>query len=277
VCDATHRELRFRSETPANQGALSLDRSFCCGQRAALSADWGRSSASLARYYYKCSPMWLALRSTTCVRLRYQANNNAGHCRRLRCAVVAGSSPAVVVQPGRAPDRENLVGDSLNVFDSRVRFGRQSKTYPPPLLISAEPGHFLRDNLPDDYSVRLREFRHRPALQPPTRPICAARTALFRAYRRADLGFTKVVSLRECRLAARGRSVQLQTALVEPGSAQRARHANNLAGYNYVQDLNGLTYSVPNFLSNRPGKPAGGTPLLASQVPVVKRTRHAEA
>ena len=68
-------------------------------------------------------------------------------------------------------------------------------------------------------------------------------------YKRVDLGFSKVVSLRSDAEAAR-KAGQLESLWIGL-EILNVLAANNVAGYSYVQDLNGLTYAVPNYLSQR--------------------------
>ena len=85
---------------------------------------------------------------------------------------------------------------------------------------------------------------------PPDAPELRGTSKLTRSYKRADLGFTKVLGLRTETERATGRTVQLQSLWMSL-EILNVLGADNLAGYNYVQDLNGRTYGVPNFLSRR--------------------------
>ncbi|WP_242478873.1 TonB-dependent receptor [Hymenobacter lapidiphilus] len=259
-----YRELRFQSGAPQSQeGALNLDlraqRSwhFIVGNELRFRS-WGRPFRFTGEAYYKYLTDVVPYDIDN-VRLRYQANNNAkayaaGFDARVSGEFIPGTESWFSL--GVLTTRENLVGDSLNVFDAKGQvIGRQPKGYiRRPSDQRLNLGIFLQDNLPNDPSVKgYVNFVFGTGLpfSPPDAPDLRGTSKLTRAYRRADLGFTKVVSLRTAaELAARGRTVQLETLWLSL-EVLNVLGASNLAGYNYVQDLNGLTYSVPNFLSNR--------------------------
>ncbi|UOQ77238.1 hypothetical protein MUN84_00390 [Hymenobacter sp. 5516J-16] len=59
-----------------------------------------------------------------------------------------------------------------------------------------------------------------------------------------------MLTLRTAVEEASGRAVQLKT-LWASLEILNVLGADNLAGYNYIQDLNGRLYAIPNFLSRR--------------------------
>jgi hypothetical protein len=64
-----------------------------------------------------------------------------------------------------------------------------------------------------------------------------------------DLGFSKVVSLGGSSETTR-RPGQLESLWIGL-EILNVLAANNVGGYSYVQDINSITYSVPNYLSQR--------------------------
>ncbi|SET39108.1 TonB-dependent receptor [Hymenobacter actinosclerus] len=259
-----YRELRYQTGAPQSQeGALNLalraQRSlhFIVGNELRFRS-WGRPFRFTGEAYYKYLTDVVPYDIDN-VRLRYQANNNAkayaaGLDARVSGEFIPGTESWFSL--GVLTTRENLTGDSLNVFDSQGQvFGRKSKGYiRRPSDQRLNLGIFLQDNLPGDPSVKgYVNFVFGTGLpfSPPYLPDLRGTSKLTRSYKRVDLGFTKVLGLRTAtELAARGRTVQLQTLWLSL-EVLNVLGASNLAGYNYVQDLNGLTYSVPNFLSNR--------------------------
>ncbi|WP_019946695.1 TonB-dependent receptor [Hymenobacter aerophilus] len=260
-----YRELRYQTGAPqTQQGALNLDLRaqkslhLIVGNELRFRS-WGRPFRFTGEAYYKYLTDVVPYDIDN-VRLRYQANNNAkAYAAGLDARVAGEFIPGTEswFSLGLLTTRENLVGDSLNVFDPETGqiTGREPKGYiRRPSDQRLNLGIFLQDNLPNDPSVKGYVnfvFGSGLPFSPPDAPDLRGTSKLTRSYKRVDLGFTKVLGLRTAtELAARGRTVQLQTLWLSL-EVLNVLGASNLAGYNYVQDLNGLTYGVPNFLSNR--------------------------
>ncbi|MBC6698822.1 TonB-dependent receptor [Hymenobacter puniceus] len=193
------------------------------------------------------------------VRLRYFAKNlatayAAGADFRVGGEFVSGAESWFTL--GVLTTRENLQGDSLNLYqttkigaDSLV--GRAAKGYiRRPQDQRLNFGIFFQDHLPNNPSVRgyvNSVFGTGLPFSPPNNEQERGTTKLTRAYWRVDLGFSKVLALNTEPDRRLGRLESLWLGLEVLNVLAR----NNVAGYSYVQDLNGRTYAVPNYLSQR--------------------------
>ncbi|WP_139921972.1 carboxypeptidase-like regulatory domain-containing protein [Hymenobacter sp. DG01] len=259
-----YRELRYQSGAPqAQQGQLNPElraqRSlhFIVGNELRFTK-WGRPFRFTGEAYYKYLTDVVPYDIDN-VRLRYYAQNNAkayaaGLDARVSGEFIPGTESWFSL--GLLTTRENLAGDSLNIYneDRTTVISRQPKGYiRRPSDQRLNLGIFLQDNLPGNPSVKgyvNLVFGTGLPFSPPDDPDLRGTSELTRAYKRVDLGFTKVLTLRTPVEEASGRAVQLKT-LWASLEILNILAADNLAGYNYVQDLNGRTYAVPNFLSRR--------------------------
>ncbi|RSK49853.1 TonB-dependent receptor [Hymenobacter rigui] len=258
-----YRELRYQTGTPqAQQGALNLElraqRSlhFIVGNELRF-MQWDRPFRFTGEAYYKYLTDVVPYDIDN-VRLRYFAKNEArayaaGVDARVSGEFIPGTESWFSL--GVLTTRENLAGDSLNTFDAEGNVtGRVPKGYiRRPSDQRVNLGVFLQDNLPGNPSVKgyvNLVFGTGLPFSPPDAPDLRGTSKLTRSYKRADLGFTKVLSLRTAVEQANGPAVQLKTLWISL-EVLNVLGADNLAGYNYVQDLNGRLYSVPNFLSRR--------------------------
>ena len=82
---------------------------------------------------------------------------------------------------------------------------------------------------------------------PPGLPQYRGDQAITRAYQRVDIGFSKVVSLRN---TPKPHPYSLESLWLGL-EILNILGANNVAGYSYLQDVNGTTYAVPSYLSQR--------------------------
>jgi len=82
---------------------------------------------------------------------------------------------------------------------------------------------------------------------PPGLPQYRGANALTSAYQRVDIGFSKVVSLRA---TPKPHAYSLESLWLSL-EILNILGANNVAGYSYLQDVNGRTYSIPSYLSQR--------------------------
>ncbi|MCA8830240.1 TonB-dependent receptor [Hymenobacter pini] len=258
-----YRELRYQTGAPqSQQGNLNLElraqRSlhFIVGNELRFT-QWGRPFRFTGEAYYKYLTDVVPYDIDN-VRLRYFAKNEArayaaGVDARVSGEFIPGTESWFSL--GVLTTRENLAGDSINTFDNAGNLtGRVPKGYiRRPTDQRLNLGVFLQDNLPGNPSVKgyvNLVFGTGLPFSPPDLPDLRGTSKLTRSYKRADLGFTKVLSLRTATEEQQGRTVQLRSLWMSL-EVLNVLGADNLAGYNYIQDLNGVTYSVPNFLSRR--------------------------
>ncbi|RAK70067.1 TonB-dependent receptor [Hymenobacter edaphi] len=189
------------------------------------------------------------------VRLRYFAQNLAtayvaGVDGRLSGEFVPGAESWFSL--GLLTTRENLRGDSLTVYNGDGQpIGKKEKGYiRRPTDQRVNLGIFFQDHLPNNPSVRGYVnfvFGSGLPFSPPALPELRGTSKLTRSYKRVDLGFSKVLSLRTIRSSKFYQPESLWMGL----EVLNVFAANNVAGYSYIQDLNGATYGVPNYLSQR--------------------------
>ncbi|TYZ08336.1 TonB-dependent receptor plug domain-containing protein [Hymenobacter lutimineralis] len=216
---------------------------------------WGRPFRLTGEVYYKYMTDVVPY-DVDNVRLRYFARNNAtayaaGFDARVSGEFVKGDESWISL--GVLTTRENLSDDSLTVFDADGQaVGKQPKGYiRRPSDQRLNLGIFFQDHLPNNPSVKgyvNLVFGSGLPFSPPEAPELRGTTKLTRSYKRVDIGFSKVLSLQSN--AATRRPGQLESLWLGL-EVLNIIAANNIGGYNYVQDLNGLTYAVPNYLSPR--------------------------
>ena len=192
------------------------------------------------------------------LRLRYFGLNNArayaaGLDARLSGEFVRGAESWFSL--GVLTTRENIAGDSMTTYDaSGQATGRVEKGYlRRPTDQRLNVGVFFQDHLPDNPSVKgyvNLVFGTGLPFSPPYDPDNRGTSNLVRSYKRVDLGFSKVVALRDDAASAARHPGQLQSLWIGL-EILNILQANNVAGYSYVQDINGRTYAVPNYLSQR--------------------------
>ena len=191
------------------------------------------------------------------VRLRYFGKNNArayaaGFDGRLSGEFVKGAESWFSL--GVLTTQENLADDSLSVVDAGGKVtGRIPKGYiRRPQDQRVNVGIFFQDHLPNNPSVRgYVNFVFGTGLpfSPPNLPDQRGTTALTRNYNRVDLGFSKVVGLKNNN-APKAHYYSFESLWLGL-EVLNVFGANNVAGYSYLQDVNGVTYSVPSYLSQR--------------------------
>ncbi|MFD1470481.1 carboxypeptidase regulatory-like domain-containing protein [Hymenobacter caeli] len=194
------------------------------------------------------------------VRLRYFAQNNArayaaGFDARLSGEFVKGAESWFSL--GVLTTRENVDGDSVNRVTTPATatqpavVTREAKGYirrPQDQRVTV--GVFFQDHLPDNPSVRgyvNAVFGTGLPFSPPNLPDLRGLDILETNYLRVDLGFSKIVAVRSGPAPHRYSLQSLWLAL----EILNVLGANNVAGYSYLQDVNGATYAVPNYLSQR--------------------------
>jgi hypothetical protein len=189
------------------------------------------------------------------VRLRYAAKNSAtayaaGLETRLSGEFVKGVESWLSL--GLLSTKENIAGDTVTTFNAKgQRTGVQPLGYirrPQDQRLTASI--FFQDHLPDNPSVRgyvNLVYGTGLPFSPPGLPQYRGDGALTRAYQRVDIGFSKVVSLRTTPKPHLASLESLWLSL----EILNILGANNVAGYSYLQDVNGRTYAVPSYLSQR--------------------------
>ncbi len=176
------------------------------------------------------------------VRLRYFARNNAtayavGFDARLNGEFIKGTESWF----------------SLSVLTTREKIDQPGAGYPTryirrPTDQRLQLGAMFQDHLPGNPSVQLNFFNVIGTglpFSPPEVPAFRGTSALTRLYWRTDIGFSKLIEFTKGTAAVRLRSLRLSAEVLN------LLGKNNLVSYNYVQDVNGFTYAVPNYLSQR--------------------------
>ncbi|MCC9135290.1 carboxypeptidase-like regulatory domain-containing protein [Pontibacter silvestris] len=215
---------------------------------------WGREFKLTTEAYYKYMTNVIPYDIDN-VRLRYYARNNAkayaaGFDVRVNGEFIEGAESWLSL--GILTTKENLEGDSLTIFNSdgspaeRKEIGYIRR--PTDQLLNI--GVFFQDHLPDNPTIRMNlnlVYSSGLPFGPPRQP--EYRNAFNgSAYKRVDIGFSKLIVL-ESDLVNR-KNVSLQSLWIGL-EVLNLINANNRISYTYLQDVNGLTYAVPNFLSGR--------------------------
>jgi hypothetical protein len=188
------------------------------------------------------------------VRLRYNATNQAtayaaGLEARLSGEFVKGVESWLSL--GLLTTREK--GDTVATYDPNTgrRTGFETLGYirrPQDQRLTASI--FFQDHLPDNPSVRgyvNLVFGTGLPFSPPGLPQYRGGSGLSATYQRVDIGFSKVVSLRT---TTKPHPYSLESLWLGL-EILNILGANNVAGYSYLQDVNGRTYGVPSYLSQR--------------------------
>ena len=263
-----YRELRSQAGERTNPtqplvqtGALNLalraqqSYHFIVGKEVAFQ-QFGRPFRFSAEAYYKYMTDVVPY-DVDNVRLRYFAKNNArayaaGVDARLSGEFVKGAESWFSL--GVLTTRENIADDSMNVLgaDNKV-VGREPKGYiRRPQDQRLNVGVFFQDHFPNNPSVRgyvnLVVGTGLP-FSPPNQPDRRGLTDLERSYKRVDLGFSKVVGLKNAS-TPKAHAYSFESLWIGL-EILNVLGANNVAGYSYLQDVNGVTYSVPSYLSQR--------------------------
>lgn len=179
------------------------------------------------------------------VRLRYFAKNNA-------TAYAFGADVRI--------NGEFIKGAeswfSLGILSTRERITDSTKAYPNryirrPTDQRVQLGIMFQDHLPNNPSMRLQLFNVIGTGLPfstPGKPEYRGTQKLSRMYWRTDIGFSKLLVINPLPAGEGGlrlRSLWLSFEVLN------LLAKNNLVSYSYVQDINAVSYAVPNFLSQR--------------------------
>ncbi|WP_299822205.1 carboxypeptidase-like regulatory domain-containing protein [uncultured Pontibacter sp.] len=215
---------------------------------------WGRDFKFTAEAYYKHMTNVIPYDIDN-VRLRYYAKNNAkayaaGLDMRINGEFIEGAESWLSF--GLMQTKENVAGDSTFTYSQTGEIsGKQEIGYlrrPTDQLMNI--GVFFQDHLPDNPTIRMylnMVYGSGLPFGPPRQPEFR-NSFNGKSYKRIDVGFSKVIVL-ESELVER-KKVSLQSLWVGL-EVLNLIDANNRVSYTYVQDVNGLTYAVPNFLTGR--------------------------
>ncbi|MCX2739196.1 TonB-dependent receptor [Pontibacter anaerobius] len=215
---------------------------------------WGRDFKLTTEAYYKWMTNVVPYDLDN-VRLRYYAKNNAkayaaGFDVRVNGEFIQGAESWLSV--GLLTTKENVEGDSISAYNSQGELlGKQEQGYirrPSDQLLNI--GVFFQDHLPDNPTVRMYlnlVYGSGLPFGPPQQP--EYRNAFDgRSYKRVDIGFSKVIVVESDVVKQRKFGLESLWVGLE---VLNLIDAKNRVSYNYVSDVNGVTYAVPNYLSGR--------------------------
>lgn len=215
---------------------------------------WGRDFKLSTEAYYKHLTNVVPYDIDN-VRLRYYAQNNAkayaaGFDVRVNGEFIEGAESWLSL--GLLTTKENIEGDSLTIYNSEGSISeRQEIGYirrPTDQLLNV--GVFFQDHLPDNPTIRMYlnlAYSSGLPFGPPRQP--EYRNAFDgKAYKRVDIGFSKLIALEGSLVSTKKVSLESLWISLE---VLNLINANNRISYTYLEDVNGLTYAVPNFLTGR--------------------------
>ncbi|QHL86340.1 TonB-dependent receptor plug domain-containing protein [Nibribacter ruber] len=214
---------------------------------------WGRPFKLTAEAYYKYMPTVNPFEQEN-MRLRYLPHVKAeayaiGADVRVNGEFIKGEESWFSL--GFLSTRENLQGDSTEVRDPIT--GKTEAVAPKGFIRRPTDQHlnfgiFFQDHLPANPTWKMYlnlAFSTGLPFGPPG--LLNHRSAFNGpAYRRVDMGFSKLISVRGPEATGFG----LESFWVSL-EVLNLISANNVISYNYVRDNNGITYAVPNYLTDR--------------------------
>ncbi|RNI30708.1 TonB-dependent receptor [Rufibacter latericius] len=215
---------------------------------------WGRPFKLTAEAYYKYLPSVIPYDQDN-MRIRYlpqiQANAYAmGIDVRVNGEFIKGEESWFSL--GLLRTRENLKGDSTITRDPATGqvVKKEPRGYirrPTDQLLNL--GVFFQDHLPNNPTLRMylnMVFSTGLPFSPPGN--LSLRTGFpGPSYKRVDIGFSKLITIRGTENTNKVGLKSLWLSL----EVLNLISANNVVSYNYVRDLNGITYAVPNYLTGR--------------------------
>jgi len=214
---------------------------------------WNRNFKWISEVYFKHLTHVIPYEVDN-VRLRYAALNNArayaiGFDTRINGEFIKGAESWFSL--GILSTKEDIVGDSAVIYnqDNSAIPEKQSLGYlRRPTDQRVNFGIFFQDHLPNDPSFKMYlnlVFGTGLPFGFPGNESSRNKYTMPN-YKRVDVGFSKLISLREGVNNQRDlESLWLSLEVLNLISA------NNVISYNYIQDVNQLTYAVPNYLSSR--------------------------
>ncbi|MBC5773332.1 TonB-dependent receptor [Pontibacter sp. KCTC 32443] len=189
------------------------------------------------------------------VRLRYYALNNAkayaaGLDVRVNGEFIKGAESWFSL--GLLTTKEDVQGDSVNVYGAEGQeTGRVEQGYirrPSDQLVNI--GVFFQDHLPDNPTIRMYlnlVYGSGLPFGPPRQPEFRSSFS-GKSYKRIDIGFSKVLVMENDLLDKNRFALESLWIGLE---VLNIIDANNRVSYTYVNDMNGITYAVPNYLTGR--------------------------
>lgn len=215
---------------------------------------WGRNFKLTTEAYYKWMTNVIPYDLDN-VRLRYYAKNNAkayaaGFDVRVNGEFIPGAESWLSL--GILTTKEDVEGDSISTFTAQGELaGRLEQGYisrPTDQLLNI--GVFFQDHLPDNPTVRMYlnlAYGSGLPFGPPKQP--EYRNAFSgSSYKRVDIGFSKVIVVESDVVQLKKLGLESLWIGLE---VLNLIDANNRVAYNYVSDVNGVTYAVPNYLTGR--------------------------
>ncbi len=214
---------------------------------------WGRPFKLTAEAYYKYLPSVIPYEQDN-MRIRYLPGVEAkayavGLDLRVNGEFIKGEESWFSI--GFLRTRENLVGDSTIIRDPQTGqvVSRTEKGYirrPTDQFLNF--GIFFQDHLPNNPTLRMYLNTVFSTGLPfgPSGDINLRSSFPGPSYKRVDIGFSKLITIRGTELNGPGlNSLWLSLEVLNLIAA------NNVISYNYVRDFNGITYAVPNYLTGR--------------------------
>lgn len=186
------------------------------------------------------------------LRLRYTGLNNAkayaiGIDTRINGEFIKGAESWFSL--GVLSTKENITGDSIPVYSpgSNQLVRREAAGYiRRPSDQRLNFGVFFQDHMPNDPSLKMYlNMVFGTGLPFSPRGVEGFRNRFTMPnYKRVDIGFSKLITLND------GTKNGLESLWLSL-EILNLIDANNVVSYNYIKDINRVTYAVPNYLSSR--------------------------
>lgn len=214
---------------------------------------WNRDFKLTAEAYYKHLTNVVPYDIDN-VRLRYYAKNiakayAAGFDVRINGEFIKGAESWFSL--GLLTTKEDITGDKKDVFDAAGNVvGQQEIGYvrrPNDQRVTV--GVFFQDHIPNNPTLKMYlnlVYGSGLAFSYPGVPGGRG-TLAGRAYVRPDIGFSKLITLRD---ASANQNSPLESLWISLEILNLVA-ASNLVSYSFVEDINGVSYAVPNYLSAR--------------------------
>jgi len=214
---------------------------------------WNRDFKWVSEIYYKNLTQVIPYEVDN-VRLRYFALNNAkayavGFDTRVNGDFIKGAESWFSL--GIMSTKEDITGDSTAIYnqDNTAVIKKEPIGYiRRPTDQRVNVGVFFQDHLPNNPSFKMYLNMVFGSGLPFGLPGDESNRNKFSmpSYKRVDIGFTKLITLQETSNTAKGlESLWISLEVLNLIAA------SNVVSYNYVKDVNQVTYAVPNYLSSR--------------------------
>jgi hypothetical protein len=214
---------------------------------------WNRDFKLVSEVYYKYLTNVIPYEVNN-VRLRYYARNNAkayatGLDARINGEFIKGAESWFSL--GLLSTREDITGDSTNIREKGTNqvIGKKPLGYiRRPTDQRVTLGVFFQDQLPMDPTFKMSLNLIYSTGLPFSPPGIEGLRNQYQmpGYRRVDIGFSKLITLTDLTGTKKGlESLWLGLEVLN------LLAANNVISYNYIEDVNQVTYAVPNYLSSR--------------------------